>query len=250
MIKILPPDECPSCDSPLMWNNNILYCTNTTCGSQVEKRIEYFAKTLKIKGLGPVAVSKLELNNFQELYDLSEAQIAKALNSARLAEKLLIEIEKSKTVSLNQLLPAFSIRLIGKTASDKLSFVCDNITEINKDTCEQAGLGPKATENLLIWLKDIYPTISGLPFSFTFDKVFVKKEVKYVCISGKLKSYKTKALATEALLKGGYGVKSTLTKQVSILINESGIESAKTKKARDSGITVITNISDLLGENI
>jgi hypothetical protein len=32
------------------------------------------------------------------------------------------------------------------------------------------------------------------------------------------------------------------------LINESGTESAKTKKARESGIQIITNLLDFIGE--
>ena len=67
-----------------------------------------------------------------------------------------------------------------------------------------------------------------------------------VCISGKLKSYKTKAVAKTLLEKEGYVVKSSLTKDVTILINESGIESAKTRTARDKGITIIQNLKDLI----
>jgi len=39
-----------------------------------------------------------------------------------------------------------------------------------------------------------------------------------------------------------------LTKDVTILVNESGIESAKTKKARDSGVQIITNLLEFIGE--
>ena len=70
-----------------------------------------------------------------------------------------------------------------------------------------------------------------------------------VCITGKLSSYKTKAEATTVLNELGYEVKSTVTKDVTILVNESGIESAKVKKARASGVTIITNLSDLLETN-
>ena len=65
-----------------------------------------------------------------------------------------------------------------------------------------------------------------------------------VCISGKLKTWKTKADATAALEGAGFVVKSSLTKDVTILVNESGIESSKTKQARTSGITIITNIME------
>ena len=46
----------------------------------------------------------------------------------------------------------------------------------------------------------------------------------------------------------GYVVKASLTKDVTILVNESGIESAKTIKARDSGVQIITNLLDFIGE--
>ena len=44
------------------------------------------------------------------------------------------------------------------------------------------------------------------------------------------------------------GAGSTVTKDVTILVNESGIESAKVKKARESGVTIITNLSHFIGE--
>ena len=46
-----------------------------------------------------------------------------------------------------------------------------------------------------------------------------------VCITGKLKSFKTKAQAGTALVNLGYIVKSSLTKDVTILVNESGTKS-------------------------
>ena len=70
-----------------------------------------------------------------------------------------------------------------------------------------------------------------------------------VCISGKLVSYPTKAAAKQVLEENGYAVKDNLTKDVTILVNESGIASAKTKKAETMGITIINNIKDILEEN-
>jgi NAD-dependent DNA ligase len=70
-----------------------------------------------------------------------------------------------------------------------------------------------------------------------------------VCITGKLKSYPTKAAAEKVLQKYGFETKANLTKQVTILLNESGIESAKTNKAQEMGITIYNNIKTLLREN-
>jgi len=64
-----------------------------------------------------------------------------------------------------------------------------------------------------------------------------------------LKSYPTKAAAQQVLEKYGFVVKDNLTKDVTILLNESGIESAKTKKATEMGITIYNNIKILIKEN-
>lgn len=250
MQTIQAPTNCPSCSSLLDWSNDLLYCRSSQCSAQKQKKVEHFAKTLKIKGLGPSAVNKLGLTDIDQIYSLSREEIAEGLSSEKLAEKLYAEIKNSEAAPLNVVLAAFSIPLIGKTASDKLSKIITNITEINESSCKQAGLGPKATENLLEWLhRDFYSFYDGyLPFDYKFDTPLQKEEIGIVCISGKLTSFKTKALATQALEHKGYVVKSSLTKDVTILVNESGVESAKTTQARNSGVTIIENLLDLLGE--
>jgi DNA ligase (NAD+) len=249
--EILPPTQCPACSSLLVWKNHLLYCVASSCGSQMQKKLEHFAKTLKIKGLGPSAIAKLGLEELYDIYYMSVEDITECLSSQKLAEKLHSEIENSRSAPLNVVLPAFSIPLIGKSATEKLSTICKNISDITQDSCEQAGLGPKATENLLSWLsQDFYTFYDGMfPFDFNFKRsesttTVVQKGV--VCISGKLKSFKSKAEATKALNDAGYEVKPSMTKQVTILVNESGIESSKTQKARESGITIIENLNTLL----
>ena len=249
MTKITPPTNCPSCGSVLEWRKHLLYCTNPSCGTKLERKIEHFAKTLKIKGLGPASIAKIGLTDITELYLHTKDSLSDALNSNKLAEKLFYEIENSKKAPLNMVLPAFSIPLIGKSAAEKLSTVCDSIYDIDETTCKQAGLGPVATSKLLGWLETEFPAYKGLPFSFTFNRKAKPDVVKgIVCISGKLKSCKTKAEATKLLVESGYEVKSSITKDVTILLNESGIESAKTKKARESGVDIVTNIYDLIGD--
>jgi DNA ligase (NAD+) len=249
MLQILPPDHCPCCNSLLEWSNNLLYCRNISCRSTLQKRIEHFTKTLKIKGFGPKTVQKLGITSISEIYELNLDQIEEALNSELIAEKLLSEINNSCKAPANLIIPAFSIPLIGKTAAEKLSTTCDSIFDIDKDTCGRAGLGPKATENLLNWVDKELPSIVDLPLNFNFTKYVTTPKIQgTVCISGKLKSYKTKAEATVDLQRFGYSVKSSITKDVTILVNESGIESAKTIKARESGITIVTNLFEFLGE--
>jgi len=249
MTFIEAPTTCPGCSSVLEEVNHLLYCRNPKCGEKSLKLIEHFAKTLKIKGLGPATIKKLNIVSLEELYELSFDGIAEALSSDRLAVKLVDELQRSRSAPLNVLLPAFSIPLIGKSAAEKLSRVCKDIEEIDYDLCRKAGLGDKASSNLTSWIEDEFYYVSLLPFSFRFDSPRAVVESKgTVCISGKLSSFKTKAEANAKLQELGYVTKSSLTKDVTILVNESGVESAKTKKARESGVEIITNLLDFIGE--
>jgi DNA ligase (NAD+) len=249
MTFIEAPTVCPSCNSVLEEVNHLLYCRNPQCGEKSLKLIEHFAKTLKIKGLGPATIKKLNIVSLEELYELSLDDVSEALSSDRLAVKLLDELQRSRSAPLNVLLPAFSIPLIGKTASEKLSKVCKDIEEIDYDLCRSAGLGDKASSNLTAWIEEEFYFVSLLPFDFEFVQPRAVQATKgVVCISGKLKSFKTKAEANAILEELGYLTKSSLTKDVTHLVNESGVESAKTTKARNSGVEIITNLLDFIGE--
>ena len=139
--------------------------------------------------------------------------------------------------------------MIGTTASQKVCEKIDSLLELNEKVCSEAGLGPKATEYLLDWYYEEFTDgYDRLPFSWktTVQERTVTETKGTVCITGKLKSYPTKAAANKVLEKMGYLVKSSLTKDVTILVNESGIESAKTQAARDRGVQIITNLKTIL----
>lgn len=249
MIKA--PTNCPSCDSALEWSNDLLYCRNPACHATSHKKIEHFASTLKIKGLGPSTIAKLALGSISDIYTISLDELIQGLGSEKIAAKLYDEINLSKQRSLNAILPAFGIPLIGKTATDKLAKVCDDIFDINADTCKAAGLGEKATESLINWLEteDEY---LFLPFELKFEKVATAVSSDnlrgVVCISGKLNSFSTKQEAQNELEKLGFVVKSSITKDVTILVNESGRETSKTQKARESGVIIVTDLKKFIGE--
>ena len=249
MIKA--PTNCPSCDSALEWSNDLLYCRNPACHATSHKKIEHFASTLKIKGLGPSTIAKLAFGSISDIYTISLDELIQGLGSEKIAVKLYDEINLSKQRSLNAILPAFGIPLIGKTATDKLAKVCDDIFDINADTCKAAGLGEKATESLVNWLEteDEY---LFLPFELKFEKVATAVSSDnlrgVVCISGKLNSFSTKQEAQNELEKLGFVVKSSITKDVTILVNESGRETSKTQKARESGVIIVTDLKKFIGE--
>jgi NAD-dependent DNA ligase len=246
-MQIEIPTNCPSCNSSLVLVNDLLYCKNPDCGSMSRKRVEHFASTLNIKGLGPSTVEKLELSHPLDIYSMSLEEMCEALNSEKVATKLFDEIEQSKSRKLNDVLPALGVPLIGQSATNKLAAVVSSIEEVTEATCKAAGLGPKATSNLLTWLheNDWYVV---LPQNLVFERIKSSGQSGVVCITGKLNSFKTKSEAQIELERLGYVVKSTVTKDVTILVNESGIETAKTQKARESGVLIVENLRQFITE--
>jgi len=250
-MRIQIPTECPCCNYTLELVNDQLFCRNTACGAQLSKKVEHFCKTLSIKGMGTRTVEKLGLADITELFYLDLDQVTDAVGSAKVAEKLLTEIEKAKSADLATILASFSIPLVGNTASTKICLVVNSIDEINQETCKQAGLGDKVTQNLLSWLEtDFLEMREFLPFTFQSNKnSVVSGDCKTICITGKLSSYKTKAEAYKALETAGYKAVESVTKTTDYLVDEEDKGSTKRKKAESLGITIITNLNTFLKEN-
>lgn len=251
-MKITIPTNCPCCDYPLEWTNDQLFCKNSACSAQLGKKLEHFSKTLGIKGLGAKTIEKLELADITELYYLEESDIASALGSERLAEKLIDEINRSRGANLATVLASFSIPLIGNTASQKISKVVSHIDEITAETCREAGLGEKATENLITWLNTDFPEMREfLPFSFQSDNPTTSDNpnTKTVCITGKLQSFKTKQEAYRLLEAAGFKISETVTKTLDYLVDETNRTSSKRKRAEELNIKIVDNLTNFLKEH-
>jgi len=248
-MRIQIPTECPCCDYKLELVNDQLFCRNTACGAQLNKKLEHFCKTLGVKGMGSRTVEKLGLADITEVFYLEPEQVVEALGSEKVALKLLDEIERSKMADLATVIASFSIPLVGSTASKKLCEVVTSVDEISYETCKQAGLGDKVTQNLLSWLEtDFQEMREFLPFSFKSQKNSNTSSGSTICITGKLSSYKTKAEAYKALEEAGYQPVESVTKATNYLVDEEDKGSSKRKKAESLGITIITNLNTFLKE--
>jgi DNA ligase (NAD+) len=201
--------------------------------------------------MGSRTVEKLGLSDITELFYLDSEQVVESLGSEKVALKLLDEIERSKSADLATVIASFSIPLVGSTASKKLCEVVTSVDEISYDTCKQAGLGDKVTQNLVAWLEtDFQEMREFLPFSFKSQKNSnTNTNQKTICITGKLSSYKTKAEAYKLLEEAGYTPVESVTKATDYLVDEEDKGSSKRKKAESLGITIITNLNTFLKEN-
>lgn len=250
MQKIEIPTTCPACSYKLQLINSQLFCRNTACSAQLGKKLEHFCKVLQIKGFGPKTIEKLNLADITEIFYLDRDHVVDALG-AKVADKLLDEIERAKSADLATVIASFSIPLVGGTASGKIAAVVSSIDEITQETCKIAGLGEKVTANLLEWVSFEYPEMKEfLPFTFETKIRVADTNSKRVCITGKLKSFKKKADAESVLLAAGFVLVDSVTKTTDYLVDEEGKMSSKREKAVQYGITIITDLNDLLKEKI
>jgi DNA ligase (NAD+) len=234
-MEIQIPDRCPTCNSVLEMVNDQLFCRSTTCPAKSLKGLIHYAKTVKIMGLGEKTLEKLETNTINDLYNYTIEDLTTKLGD-KIGTKLFNEIDNSTQTTITKFLNGMGVPLIGKTASAKIDSVVNTIEEINAETCKEAGLGAKATDNLVNWVNTEYAKYQDLPIEFQESEPVASGQL--VCISGKIPGY-TKAKIKELLLDFNIAVKDSLTKDVDYLIsNETG--TTKTNKAEQYNIQVIS----------
>lgn len=246
-MKINIPTHCPICDSELEKVNDQLFCRNSSCPAQLFKKMEHFCKTLGIKGMGEKTIEKLNLSNLAELFYMDREDAIEALGSVKVVDKLLGEIDRAKLAPLATVIASFSIPLIGNTAGGKLALVVNSLEDITAETCKKAGLGDKATANILYWKSTEYLELKDfLPFNFSSNSSTLPDNAKTICITGKLSSFKNKSEATNILQSLGFKVTESVTKTTDYLVDEENKNSSKRKKAEEYNITIITNLNDFI----
>jgi DNA ligase (NAD+) len=213
-----------------------LFVTDVSQHSTI-KLLEHFIKTLDIKGLGPASVSKMQLKHPVDLYQSHDWSTLGANG-----EKVLTEIQRSKTKPYELVLASLGIPGVGKSAAKLIvkhipSFV--RLREI--ETVQIHGIGPKTVENLLSWLDTNEEWVYDLPLqleqSQSIDFESNSDEVKKVCITGKLDM--TRNDLAEILESKGFKVTNTVTKDCYALITDGDNSSSKYKKAIANNTKVV-----------
>ena len=243
-MKIEIPTKCPTCSSLLTRVKDQLFCKNESCEAQNLKKIEAFAKTMKIKGLGARTIEKLGLEDISSIYKLDIEYLAQIIGK-KLGAKLVGEIDKSKATDLSTFLSACSIPLVGNTIGRKIGLAIIHPSQINKDICIKAGLGEKTTNNIISWLNTKYlGNLEHLPISF--NKIEEKVSNYTVCITGRISGYTKNSLAA-LLAEKGVKTVNTVNNEINYLICNARKNSSKEQKAETLNIPILT-LEELLLE--
>lgn len=128
------PDECPCCGHKTIIkntdNSQVLMCTNPDCTAKKIAKFTHFVsrKCLNIDGLSEATLEKLisfgYINDFKSIYHLSDYydQLVKLDGfGPKSVQKLLLAIEKSRSVKLESFIAALGIPNIGLSAAKTIS---------------------------------------------------------------------------------------------------------------------------------
>lgn len=231
------PSKCPCCSSDLVTVNEQLFCVNTECQVKLEKTIEHFATVMKIKGLGPKSVEKLNLFCVADLYALTTEDLESILGPT-IGCKIYTQIQETLNADLATVLQALSIPKIGKVLANKLATVATNIKSIDASVCASAGLGKAATDSVVEWLRNNAELVDALPFKFSNTAKPISS--KTVCISGSIEGYSNRDALKKCLQDIGYSASDSVTTKTMALICEENKNSAKVKQAIKYNIPILT----------
>lgn len=163
------PDLCPACGSRTEYTGGgvDLYCTGIDCPAQLVRHLSYFAskEAMDIAGLGEKTARALTEKGFvksiADLYTLHEkrGQLIEdgSIGRQKAVDKLLGEIEKSKSMEPDRLLTGFGIPLVGRQTARALLAVIPGIREIATTDEEKLAaihdIGPATAREIHHWFQ-------------------------------------------------------------------------------------------------
>ena len=121
------PKACPSCGSPLIWENDYLLCINNMrCPAQITNTIEHFFKILgNNDGFGPSSIRKIYAGGIVTIpgiYRLQQEDFIALGFGPKQAENMVGQLQRSRTEPIEdwRFLAAFGIYRMGMGNCEKL----------------------------------------------------------------------------------------------------------------------------------
>lgn len=251
------PTECPSCGSPVGWENDKIYCSNlVSCPAQVERRLLYFFDTLgNCDGFGSSTIEnivKQRVNSISQVYDLTTKHLRDMNFGPKESVNLYNALVNSRRILIKdwQFLAAFGIPNIGKGGCELL-LQHYPLLEVFNLTKEQItaikGFADKSAETIINALKEIKPEFDKL-YSKGFNlKITPIGEVrttlsrlsnKTIVFTGTMDTKTRETMESEAKELGAK-VTSTVTKSTDYLVSGLNPGVSKLKAAQKFGITIL-----------
>ena len=260
-IKI--PQVCPECSKPTTVINNdgvkILFCGNPQCQGKFINRLDHFCGKagLDIKGLSMATLEKLInwgwISSFVDIYKLenkSNIWKTKAGFGEKSVERILRAIQDSKNTTLDAVIAAAGIPLIGRAVAKELCKYIKSYEEFREkvnnrfDFTQYDGFGDVMSASILDFdyteLDEVVSYALNIQEKVSKDDSNLLKDLVF-CITGKVHTVKNRDELKGLIESAGGKVVGSVSKNVNYLINNDNTStSSKNIAAKNLNIPVIT----------
>lgn len=259
------PSQCPCCGADTVVkntdNSQVLMCMNPNCAAKKIAQFVHFVsrKCMNIDGLSEATLEKFislgYLHSFQDIYALSNHRnqlIRLDGFGSKSVEKLLLAIEKSRSVKLENFIAALGITNIGlsaaKTISQKFNGSFHNWMDAYSHGFPWSTLddfGETMANNLDDYLEYNYAELIKLANEMNFivpEKKIISNNPfngKSLCVTGKLNHF-TRDSINEKIASLGAKSVGSVSKKTDYLITNEQSGSSKYKKAIELSVPIIT----------
>jgi DNA ligase (NAD+) len=138
------PTSCPACGEALVEDGANLRCVNPACPAQVLQRLTHYAsrQALDIEGLAErtlqLLLEKGLVQSIPDLYDLTPEMLMPLEGfGAVSANKLVQEIQRSKTTSLERFIFALGLPHVGRRTAQILARAIGSVSRLRSATVEE-----------------------------------------------------------------------------------------------------------------
>ena len=255
------PDVCPVCGGHLVREEDTadIRCINPTCPAQVTRTIAYFTSrdAMNIMGLGDTLVDALVsdgyLKNYADIYHLKEHRdeliLKGIIGKEKNTDKLLGEIEKSKSNDPVRLLTGLAIRNVGKSTAREIMKHFDDLMDLTKVTVDGFLQIPDIGETTAGDLYDFFHNEENIAIINEMNRLGLNMVVTKdedasdklsgltIVVTGTLPTLGRKE-AEELITKNGGKASGSVSKKTSyVLAGEAA--GSKLTKAQELGIEII-----------
>jgi NAD-dependent DNA ligase len=244
------PTHCKYCNCRLE-EDPLLKCVNEECPSRIIGNVVNYINKMRIENINIETISTLFdqgiITGIESLYKLNEhkAQIVSLPGFGEKSyENMIKGINKRKVVYDYELLGSLGIQSIGLRIFQKILSIMDIETLLNLSVENRLainliglpGFGEKTANRVEKGINNKIKTIR-----FLLDTLTLKEKVDRSKLKGKVCFSQIRDPEFESkLLKNGYDVTDSLTKNVDILIVPNlNMTSSKITKAKKYGITIM-----------
>ncbi len=249
------PENCPSCATALVRENDFLICRNEHCPDQVVQTIEHWFKTLgNADWFGRKTVEKMVgsgYDSLEKVYELGEEDFRAMgfgpVQSANLAEA--VYLSRTREVEDWRFLAALGIEDLGKGDSRRLleNFRLEELPEAGVERIEAIhGFGAITARSIAAGLARLAPTLRhllGLGFRIRSTGAAREKSAdsplagRHVVFTGKMRGSREEMQEQARAL--GALVQSAVNAKTDYLVCGENVGASKMNKARQFGTTVL-----------